>query len=177
MRIIIYYVASSLDGYIVGLNEDISGFVSEGSGVNQYLKDLKRFDTVIMGKNTYEYGFQFGIEPGLPAYEHMHHYIFSESASYKNQHDQINIVPHDISIIKDLKAAKGSDIYLCGGGIFAGWLLEHEMIDVLKIKLSPAIFGAGIKLFENSNKKVQMALIDQQSHDYGMLILTYKIQY
>lgn len=93
MRKIIYYVAMSLDGYIVGPTDSIDGFVSEGSGVNKYLSDLKAFDTVIMGRNTYEFGFKYGIVPGQPAYEHMEHYIFSNSASYENLHDKVHIVP------------------------------------------------------------------------------------
>ena len=79
MRNIIYYVAMSLDGYITGPNESYNGYVGEGSGLEQYLHDLKLFDTVIMGKNTYEFGFKFGNKPGMPAYEHMDHYIFSNT--------------------------------------------------------------------------------------------------
>jgi dihydrofolate reductase len=57
MRKIIYYVACSLDGFIAGEQEDISGFVSGGNGVDKYLSDLAAFDTVIMGRNTYEFGY------------------------------------------------------------------------------------------------------------------------
>ena len=59
MRKIIYYVAMSLDGFISGVNGDISGFVRDGNGVAKYLADLAEFDTVIMGKNTYEFGYRF----------------------------------------------------------------------------------------------------------------------
>ena len=44
MRRIVYYVASSLDGFISGLNDDISGFVASGNGVDKYLSDLANFD-------------------------------------------------------------------------------------------------------------------------------------
>ncbi|MEQ9300481.1 MAG: hypothetical protein RIF33_18045 [Cyclobacteriaceae bacterium] len=63
MRSITYYVATSLDGYICGPDEDISGFVHKGSGVAEYLTDLKEFDTVIMGRKTYEFGYQYGLDP------------------------------------------------------------------------------------------------------------------
>ena len=177
MRNIVYYVAMSLDGYIIGPNEDISGYVSEGSGLEKYLNDLKNFDTVIMGRNTYEYGFKFGIKPGLPAYEHMDHYIFSESASYPNNHKQVHVVPLDISIVKRLKEGEGSDIYLCGGAVFANWLLEHSLIDILKLKLSPSIFGDGIRLFGERSKKVMLELVEEEKHDFGMLMLTYQLKY
>ncbi|MEJ2066019.1 MAG: hypothetical protein P8X74_22535, partial [Reinekea sp.] len=68
MRKIVYYVASSIDGYISGLNDDVSGFIYEGDGVQKYLNDLGSYDTVIMGKNTYEFGYKHGLKPGQPAY-------------------------------------------------------------------------------------------------------------
>lgn len=37
MRKIIYYVASSIDGFISGLNDDVSGFIYTGSGTEKYL--------------------------------------------------------------------------------------------------------------------------------------------
>ncbi len=61
----------SLDGFISGVNGDISGFVGDGNGVAKYLADLADYDTVIMGKNTYEFGYRFGLKPGKPAYPHM----------------------------------------------------------------------------------------------------------
>lgn len=177
MRKIIYYVASSLDGYIAGPNEDISGFVSGGDGVDQYLKDLQDFDTVIMGRRTYELGYQYGLKPGQAAYPHMEHYIFSTSLKFEHAAPKVRVCSLDIQLIKDLKAGKGTDIYLCGGGVFAGWLLEHELIDVLKIKLNPFVSGAGTPLFGASAKKVQLALQDQAVYEHGLQIITYEINY
>jgi hypothetical protein len=48
MKQILYYVASSIDGFISGSNDDVSGYVSEGDGVAKYLSDLSDFDTVIL---------------------------------------------------------------------------------------------------------------------------------
>lgn len=177
MRKIVYYVAMTLDGYIAGPNENIEGYVHEGSGLDQYLNDLKKFDTVIMGRKTYEFGFKFGIVPGQPAYDHMVHYIFSNSATYENLHDKIHIVKPDLGKVNDLKEGEGSDIYLCGGGVFSGWLLENEMIDILKIKLSPVIFSDGLRLFGDSKKEVKLELSDLAKHDHGLNILTYNIKY
>ena len=36
MKKIIYYVASSIDGFIAGENDDISKFILEGKGVEKY---------------------------------------------------------------------------------------------------------------------------------------------
>jgi len=177
MRNIVYYVAISLDGYISGPNENIEGYVDGGSGIDQYFSDLKEYDTVIMGKNTYEFGFKYGVIPGQPAYEQMEHYIFSNSAFYKNVHDKVHIVPRDITIVNDLKNESGSDIYLCGGSIFAGWLLGHQLIDELKIKHNPILFGQGIPLFSEIGQYVKLDLQNVQQYDYGLLFTSYKINY
>ena len=72
---------------------------------------------------------------------------------------------------------EGWDIYLCGGGIFAGWLLDHELIDVLKLKLNPVILGGGTRLFGSSSKSLFLDLKESLDFDSGFKILTYNIKY
>lgn len=179
MRKIIYYVATSLDGYIAGPNGEISGFANQvqGDGVKKYFEDLQNFDTVIMGRKTYEFGYQYGLEAGQLAYPHMDHFIFSKTLVFENQNDKIQVCDLDISIIKALKEKEGSDIYLCGGGDFAAWLLEHEMIDVLKIKLNPLVLGDGIRFFGASKKQYQLTLLETEIFEEGLQIITYKMEY
>jgi len=177
MRKIVYYVAITLDGYICGPDESIEGYVDRGSGLEKYLSDLESFDTVIMGRKTYEFGFKFGLIPGQPAYKHMQHFIFSETASYENMHDQVKIVPRNIDLVRQMKEDTGSSIYLCGGSIFAGWLLQHRLIDELKIKMSPVIFGSGLPMFSGVQNLYHLKLIDSQQHDHGMMINSYTVNY
>ena len=179
MRKIVYYVASSLDGFISGPNGDISGFVGESEGLIQYITDLKKFDTVIMGRNTYEFGYKFGMKPGqVPGlYAHMKNYIFSNSLVLGKPDPQINVKKIELKNIDELRNQSGTDIYLCGGGKFAGWLLNNERIDILKIKLNPLIIGKGVPIFENVTTQYKTELIDQQVYDKGLQIITYKIRY
>ena len=76
MAEIIYYVAASLDGFISGKDGDISAFSQNGPCVDKYFEDLQDFKTVIMGRKTYEFGYQYGLEEGLPAYGHEAPYLF-----------------------------------------------------------------------------------------------------
>lgn len=177
MRKIVYYVAISVDGFIAGPNGDISGFAQQGPGVEKYLRDLQQFDTVIMGRRTYEFGYQFGLSPGQPAYPHMEHYLFSNTLTFKQSHEKVHVVPPNLSQVTALKEQSGSDIYLCGGGAFAGWLLGQQQIEVLKIKLNPVILGEGIPLFGGSVGTYQLVLTGQETFDKGPQILTYDIRY
>jgi dihydrofolate reductase len=176
MRRIVYYVAISLDGFISGPNGEIDGFVHEGSGVAKYLADLAEYDTVIMGRNTYEFGYKFGLRPGERAYPHMTHYIFSDSLKFENPDPKVHVYPIELGRIMQLKNETGPDIYLCGGGIFAGWLLDNDLIDVLKIKLNPLILGKGVRLFGSSEKRIKMDMVDTSTFENGLQIITYNIR-
>ena len=179
MRRIVYYVASSIDGYISGIDDSVGGFVSEGSGVAKYLADLASFDTVIMGRNTYEFGYKYGIQPGQPSpvYSMMTHYIFSDSLTFDTQDASVHVKKVCLDEIDRLKQMAGSAIYLCGGGQFAGWLLDNQQIDILKLKLSPVLLGQGVKLFGDSKKEIQLELIESEPHDRGLQIMTYAVHY
>jgi len=176
MHKIVYYVATSIDGYIAGPEDDVSKFFETGKGVDHYLEDLKAFRTVIMGRTTYEFGYQFGLIPGQPAYPHMQHYIFSETLVIEKCAPNVHIEKPSLKRIEDILKASNTDVYLCGGGHFAGWLLDHEMIDVLKIKLNPIILGSGIPLFGNSVKTLTGKLLEKISFEEGLEILTYELK-
>ena len=177
MRKIIYYVAMSIDGFIMDSDDKMEKFVVDGSGVEQYLNDLKGFDTVLMGRKTYEFGYKYGLQPGQIAYPNMKHYIFSKTLQFENADENVEICELDLAIIEKIKNDSGTDIYLCGGGEFAGWMLENEQIDILKIKLNPLILGSGIKLFGSSTKELKTELIGSQTYDKGLQIIEYKIKY
>ncbi|NUO00270.1 MAG: dihydrofolate reductase [Saprospiraceae bacterium] len=177
MRKIIYYVASSLDGYIMGEDENMGSFVGEGSGISQYMSDLQNFDTVIMGRKTYEFGYRFGLVEGKKAYPHMNHYIFSNNLKLNNAEEGINVCEIDLSVILMLKKQDGTDIYLCGGGEFAGWLLDNKQIDVLKIKLNPVILGKGVRLFGKSKCAYKASLIGSKTYENGLQIMDFNLEY
>jgi dihydrofolate reductase len=170
-------VAISVDGFISGPNDDISGFVADGDGVVKYLTDLQAFDTVIMGRKTYEFGYKFGLEPGQPAYQHMKHYVFSSTLTFESQHEAVEVVDINLAQVDRIRSQSGGDIYLCGGGQLAGWLLDHHRIDFLKIKLNPFVQGMGTRLFGDSQTFYRLELLDSEQFEHGLQIITYNVLY
>jgi len=179
MRKIDYYIAASLDGFICGPEEDISGFnpQQESKGVAKYLKDLEDYDTVIMGRKTYEFGYKFGLKPGDLAYPHMEHYVFSNNMKIESSNEKLHVCKLDLEIIDKIKKEEGTNIYLCGGGQFANWLLKTRKIDRLIIKLNPFIQGSGTKLFSAAKEIYEMNLVENEVFDGGLMINTYEVNY
>lgn len=172
----IYYVATSLDGFIAGANDDISQFIMQGKGVDKYKSDLITFETILMGRKTYEFGYQFGLTPGQPAYPNMEHHIFSNTMTLDAIAPTVHIEKMNIDRVKEIQENSSTDIYVCGGGEFAGWLLDHGLIDQLKLKVNPIVLGTGTRLFGNSTTNVKWTLVDSEGYDDGLQIITYELK-
>ena len=176
MRRIIYHVATTLDGFIAHEDGSIDGFPTKGDHVAEYLQHLEGYDTVLMGRRTYEFGYGFGLEPGQPAYPHMQHYVFSSTLRFEDPHDKVELIDSGgLSFVRALRATDGGDVYLCGGGAFAGWMLGHGLIDELLIKLNPVVFSKGIRLFGDSGRQVDVSLRSSKSYNSGVQLLRYEV--
>jgi len=176
MRKIVYDFAMTLDGFICREDGSYDGFVAKGDHAAEYLERLQKYDAVLMGRNTYEFGYQFGLKPGERAYPHMEHYIFSRTLQFDSE--QLNVVPPDrIDMVRALKNSDGGVIYVCGGGQLAGALLDRGLIDQLTIKLNPVVFGAGVNAFGTSSAGFDATLIDSKQYDNGVMLLQYDVHY
>lgn len=168
MRRVVYDVAVSRDGFIAAPNNDVSLFPQHGEHVEAYKQRLQTYDCVLMGRHTYEFGYEFGLPRGARAYPHMEHYIFSESISLPDN-AEVNVVRREFcSTLSNLKAAAGGDIYLCGGGALAGLLAQNKLIDQLRLKIAPVIFGSGTPLFTGLNTPLQLQPLHTQHFANGV---------
>ena len=178
MRQLIYHIATTLDGFIAHPDGSTTGMLESGEHADDYLMSLKDYDTVLMGRKTYEAGYPYGLKPGEPAYPHMMHYIFSKSLCFDQKHEQVEVIAaNDVEFVTDLKQSVGSPIYLCGGGALAGHLLHHRLIDQLMIKLNPVCFGEGIRLFHNCSNLHTLKPVKQIAYENGVHLLHYELNY
>jgi dihydrofolate reductase len=53
-------------------------------------------------------------------------------------------------------------------------LMEHDLVDELRLKIFPVVLGAGERLFGETGDKKPMRLLDTQTLDDGVAILTYE---
>jgi dihydrofolate reductase len=60
MRALRYYLACTADGFIAHADGSFDGFLLEGEHVADFLESYKWFDTVLMGRKTYEVGLREG---------------------------------------------------------------------------------------------------------------------
>ncbi len=175
MRRVIYDVAISADGFIAGPGARLQDFVHDGAHVSAYGARLASYGTVIMGPRTYEAGYGFGMQPGDKPYPHMDHHVFSRTLLLP-EGCGVEIVRDDwLGEVDRLKARPGGDIYLCGGGAFAGHLLAAGRIDRLVLKVNPFIAGGGTPLFGGIESPQPLRPAGVIAHANGVTLLTFEI--
>lgn len=180
MASLIYHIAVTVDNFIADLNgkADDSVFLYSGEHVTDFLEDVKGYDAVLMGWKTYEYGFQFGLKPGEPsAFKDLKHYIFSSSMQF-DSNEKVELVNGDaVGFIKKLKAKESGKLWLCGGAMLAGSLLNERLIDQVILKVNPVVIGEGLPLFGKVKPHIKLNLIDLKHFDNGVMKPTYNVVY
>ena len=174
MRKLKYHVATTLDGFIAHQDHTVGGFMDEGEHVTDYFNSLKNdYDVVLMGRRTYEFGFQFGVTDPYPW---MKQYVFSRTME-KSPDPNVELVSEDvIDLVTNLKKGAGKDIYLCGGGGLATALLAEDLIDEIVLKVNPILFGTGVPLFSETIKQIDLELISSKNYQNGVLLLQYSVK-
>ncbi|WP_019869330.1 dihydrofolate reductase family protein [Salinispora oceanensis] len=190
LRKLVYFVAATLDGFIAAPDGSFDFFALEPDLapylVAEWPQTLPtfthaqlgvaspptgRFDTVLMGRVTYEPGLRLGY---TSPYDHLKQYVFSRSLAPASYPD-VEIVSGDPSaFVRQLKARPGRDIWLCGGGQLAGQLLDE--IDELVLKLNPVVAGSGIPLVDRGFDPHRYALTSTRPFASGVVVLHYARQ-
>lgn len=176
MHPIIYDVAVSIDGYIAGPEGDITGFADDGAVVDDYAARMATYRVAIMGRATYEFGYRFGLKPGQNPYPAMRTIVFSQSL----------VCPDDCAVdirrqtersdLERLKHTADGPIYLCGGGTFAGQLLDWGLIDICRFKRAPIVLGSGTHLFGGQPQSARLEEIERKAYPGGYIFQVFRVQ-
>jgi dihydrofolate reductase len=174
MRKIKYHVASTVDGFIAHEDHTVEGFLPEGEHVTDYLESLKKdYDAVLMGRRTYEFGFQFGVTSPYPW---MKQYVLSRTMD-RSPDTNVELVSENIiEFVGELKSQVGKDIYLCGGAALAATLFAEDLVDEIILKLNPVLFGSGIPLFSGAIKQSALELAESKVYGNGVVLLHYSVK-
>lgn len=168
MRRVIYSVAASLDGYIAGPKGEFDWIPKDPS--IDWGAFMGRFDTVLMGRRTYEIAARDGSGTGPSG---MRTFVFSRTLRAKD-HPKVTLVADDAAATVDgLRRQRGRGIWLMGGGVLFQSLLESGLVDVVEIGLVPILLGEGIPLLPSLPRPMRLALKQTKKYPSGILLLTY----
>jgi dihydrofolate reductase len=187
MRKLVYLVACTVDGFIAREDgtfdffpmtgahlpylvqeypETIPGHLREALGVRG---DNRHFDTVVMGRRTYEVGLAVGVTSPYP---HLRQYVVSTSMP-ASVDPAVTLVADPVGTVRRLKSEAGRGVWLCGGGRLAGAL--YDEIDELVLKVNPAALRRGTPLFDGPAAVRGLELLGHRTFDGGVAIHHYRM--
>lgn len=169
MRRVRYSAAMSLDGYIAGPDGQYDWIVMDPEIDFRAL--MASFDTVLMGRKTYEAARRQGGE----AMAGISVYVFSSTLAQKDC-PGVTVTADAGATIAALKARTGKDIWLFGGGGLFRSLLDLGLVDTVEVSVVPVLLGAGVKLLPEPYAARRLKLTNQRVYaKTGTVSLEYAI--
>ena len=170
---IVYYVASSLDGYIAtedGSVEWLSSFHITGED-HGAVELSAASDALLLGSHTYEFALKLGQwpSPDKPSW------VFTQR-KLRVLHPSITLTSQTPREVVALLASRGfRRAWLMGGGKLAASFHGDRLISRYIISVFPVILGSGIPLFAaHSAPPDALRLVGATPFESGIVQLTYE---
>ena len=77
--------------------------------------------------------------------------------------------------VSTLKQRLNGEIVVAASFQLLRTLLEHDLIDEMRLKVFPVVLGAGKRLFGETSVKKSMRLVDGRTLGDGIAFLTYSV--
>jgi dihydrofolate reductase len=179
MRNIIVEAEVSLDGVIGGESPDFwtHVFKYHGEDVLDYLNNLLFTpDALLMGRKTYEFFAQvWPSRSGAQAdrINSMPKYVASKSLKEPLAWNATLIEGDIAKEIGRLKEQPGRDLLQYGVGELTQTMLQHGLVDELRLIVFPFAYGRGQRVFENFDI-TSLKLLDTKTFSTGAIALHYQ---
>jgi dihydrofolate reductase len=191
MAALVYYVATTLDGYIARPDGSFAEFPWDPEFGAHLLATYpetfpahlregpvsaegnRRFGSVLMGRRTYDVGLHAGIVSPYPT---LRQFVFSKQLGSSPSPDVTVVDGDEAALVERLKREETRDIWLCGGAALASSLVEAGLVDEVIVKLNPVLFGAGIPLLARGVPAVALDLEELRRFPSGHAWLQYRVR-
>jgi dihydrofolate reductase len=175
---------ASLDGVIEdpGGSEDFkyggwSFEIDRGDEGNKFKVDeTEASDALLLGRVTYE-----GFAEAWPSrdgafadkFNNMPKYVVSSTLS-EPEWNNSTVLKGDVAAeVEKLKQQYDGDIVVHGSAQLVQYLIEHDLVDELRVMVYPVVLGSGKRLFGETSDKKPLRLADSKVVGDGVIILTY----
>jgi dihydrofolate reductase len=179
MRKIMVHIAISADGFIARKDGGIDWLDRPApKGVDYGLAAFyKSIDTILYGRKTYDVAVKF-VEEGMPipTDARVRNYVFSRRRPPKKILPGFEFVKEPIKkFTKRLRAQKGKDIWMMGGGGIIASFLDVGELDEFVVSVIPVFIGEGIPLIAPKRRTVPLKLVSTKKFPDGVVQLHYKV--
>jgi dihydrofolate reductase len=172
----------SLDGVIQDPAGDegfrLGGWVGrpQGEAAQILLDEALRAQALLLGRRSYEFfAGRWPVRTGALAdrLNALPKYIVSATLSQPTWNNSTVLKGPVLNEISELKRQLDGDIVIYASFRLGRALLEHDLVDELRLMTYPVVLGAGERLFGETSDKKPVRLISAQTVDDSLVLVTY----
>jgi dihydrofolate reductase len=101
-------------------------------------------------------------------------YVVSSTLENPDWNNSIVLKGDAVNEVSRLKQELHGEINVPASFQLVHTLIEHDLVDELRLKIFPVVLGAGERLFGQTSDKKPMRLVDTRTIGNGVAILTYE---
>ena len=186
MRNLIFFMHTSLDGFVAGLKGEL-----DWANIDDELFDFvatmtDTADTALYGRVTYEmmqsYWPKAGEQPNASKHDKEHSawynkvskIVLSKTISEKGLDNTTIISGQLTDNINKIKKQDGKNILIFGSPRASQSLLNEGLIDEFWLFVNPIILGQGMPLFKDITGTTKLKLVDSKTFACGVIALHYE---
>jgi dihydrofolate reductase len=141
------------------------------------LDEAMESDALLLGRATYE-----GFAAAWPSREgefadkfnNMPKYVVSSTLEDAEWNNSTVLKGDLVDEVSKLKQAPGGDIVVHGSARLVQALIDHDLVDELRLMVFPVVLGSGKRLFGETSDKKGLKLKDSKTVGDGVAILIYE---
>src|ERR671911_1541113 len=151
--------------------------ISRGEEGDRFkLDETMAADALLLGRRTYE-----GFAAAWPSREGefadkfntMPKYVVSSTLSEPEWNNSTVLQGNVAEEVKKLKEEQDGEIVVHGSAQLVQTLLDHDLVDELRLMVFPVVLGTGKRLFGETSDKKPLRLVDSKAVGDGVSILVY----
>jgi dihydrofolate reductase len=154
------------------------GLIKDRPGVNKLtLEEALGAEAQLMGRRTYDwFAARWPSRSGELAdrLNSMPKYVVSSTLEDPDWNNATVLKGDVINGVSKLKQELDGEIVVPASFQLVRALLEHDLVDELRLKVYPVVLGAGERLFGETSDKRPMRLVGTQTVDGDVVFLTYQ---
>jgi dihydrofolate reductase len=186
MRNLIFFMHTSLDGFVAGLNGEMNWIKVDDEMFDFVATMTEQADSALYGRVTYEmmqsYWPKAGEQPNATKHdiEHSNWYnkvskvVLSKTMDETGLHNTKVISSQLTDNINKLKQQEGKNILIFGSPRASQSLLNEGLIDEFWLFVNPIILGKGMPLFKDITGTTKLKLAASKTFACGVIALHYQ---
>jgi dihydrofolate reductase len=188
MRNLIFFMHTSLDGFVAGLNGEMDWIKLDDAMFDFVATMTDQADTALYGRVTYEmmqsYWPKAGEQPNASKHDKVHSawynkvskVVLSKTISEKGLDNTIVIsdqLSDNINKLKQSRNGGRKNILIFGSPGASQSLLNQGLIDEFWLFVNPIILGQGMPLFKNITGTTKLKFVESKTFPCGVIALHY----